>query len=162
MAVAALVSASSVQGHLALAEEPFRPGGEFYAKPACSGDAASEFTKDEEIFAGKVPQIKDWSDAWAEVSSSVSFLKQERIARKKGERLKRRQRSAMTSVMAEVIRMDTRKRLREATCITLSVDDSKRRKLIRYRCDLQLLSVFLLGRVARDILSFTGLNSGSS
>ena len=77
----------------------------------------------------------------------MSFLKQERIASKKGERLKRRQRSqrsAMGSIMAEVIRMDTRKRLREATCITLSVDDSKRRKLIRYRCDLQLLSVFYL------------------
>ena len=67
----------------------------------------------------------------------------------------------MSSIMAEVIRMDTRKRLREATCITLSVDDSKRRKLIHYQCDLQLLSVFVLGRVARDILSFKDLNSGS-
>ena len=139
LAVAALASASSVQGHLALAEGPFRAGGEFFAKPACSGDAASEFTMDEEIFAGKVPQIKDWVDAWADVSSSISFLKQERCAKKKGEYLKGRWRRMMLSIIAEAVRTATRKRLREATCITLSVDDSKRRKLIRFRCDPQHL-----------------------
>ena len=72
-----------------------------YARPACSGDAAPEFAKDEEIilFAGKAPQIKDWSDAWAEVSSSVSSLKPERVALKKGERLKRKQRIKLRCVV---------------------------------------------------------------
>ena len=88
-----------------------------------------------EPFRGRVPQVKDWVDAWADSTSCVSFRKQQRLQRKRHELCLRRQRRKQVAVMAEVAREETRKRVREAESITLAIDGCKARKIIRIRCD---------------------------
>ena len=88
-------------------------------------------------FRGRVPQVEDWQSVWAEASSCVSVLKQTRVAKKKLETARRSRiaRRKMIGVMAEVTRENTRKRLREATSVTVALDECKGRKIIRVRCD---------------------------
>ena len=38
-----------------------------------------------DLFKGRVPQVQEWLEAWAECSSSVSYLKQARMKRKRGQ-----------------------------------------------------------------------------
>ena len=90
-----------------------------------------------------VPQRQDWIDMWAECSSFVSIRKSEVIREKRrangklmtnyqGPRARKRK---MIRVAAEVARESCRKRIREATSITLAVDECDTRKVIRLRCD---------------------------
>jgi hypothetical protein len=86
-----------------------------------------------------VPQPEHWKTAWAESTSVVSYLKQETLAKEKGESREgiciRKQRAKQVTIMSEVAKRKARKRLREATSICLSMDDVKARKIMRFRCD---------------------------
>ena len=88
----------------------------------------------EDVFRGRVPQVTDWLDAWANSSSSVSFRKQAKIASKRMQSAYRSQRSKQVRVMAEIVRDGIRKRLREADSITIAVDEAQARKILRLRC----------------------------
>ena len=57
---------------------------------AAAVDAAStrkglgkELAATSDLFKGRVPQVQEWLDAWADTSSGVSFLKQGEISRKR-------------------------------------------------------------------------------
>ena len=42
-----------------------------------------ELAATSDLFKGRVPQVQEWLDAWADISSGVSFLKQGEISRKR-------------------------------------------------------------------------------
>ena len=88
-----------------------------------------------------MPQLKDWIDAWADASSTTSFLKQARIRQKKSEArvtlgLRKRLRKQIR-VIAEVLRQQQRQALTAATCISLAVDSRGKYKVLRFRCDTE-------------------------
>ena len=106
---------------------------------------------------GRVLQLKDWIDAWADASSTTSFLKQARIRQKKSEArvtlgLRKRLRKQIR-VIAEVLRQQQRQALTAATCISLAVDSRGKYKVLRLRCDTEhrpyfsdgIMGVFLCG-----------------
>ena len=98
----------------------------------------AELEADLQLTKGRVPQPSDWADAWAEATSQMSWLKQERLDTKKqgkNAKCKRQQRTKMCYIMAEVVRIKHRKAIREATSLTLTTDDAKGRKVLRFRCD---------------------------
>ena len=101
-------------------------------------ETESDIFDDRCLLKGRVPQAQDWLDAWAESTEHVSFHKQARILGKKG-RLRhnnlRRMRIKQIRVIAEVKRSDIRKQLREAQFISISMDDRKYEKLLRFRSD---------------------------
>ena len=75
---------------------------------------------------------------WADSISFVSIRKQEVLKEKRGLAPKgniRRQKQAMIRVQAKVVRESCRKRIREATSISLAVDGCDTRKVLRVRCD---------------------------
>ena len=88
-----------------------------------------------------VPQRQEWIDVWADCTSYISIRKQEVLKEKRGERVNgcfgglRQRKRAMIRVAAEVVRESCRKRIREATSISLAVDECDTRKVIRVRCD---------------------------
>ena len=93
-------------------------------------------------FRGRVPQLQDWVNTWAEASSCVSFSKQDRLVKKKHLKTSSRglgrtdiARAKQASVMAEVTREGIRARLREATSVSLALDEGQGRKVIRVRFD---------------------------
>jgi hypothetical protein len=93
------------------------------------------------VLKGNVPSLAEWRDAWAVLSETVSLRKGSRICEKQlgasGVRNKKRKRyRQQLRVMAEVLRRKVRKVLSQATSITLALDESKYRKIIRYRADL--------------------------
>ena len=96
---------------------------------------------DAALLRGKVPQPIDWVDAWAEGTSKMSYRKQQTLSDKKAGSLygrsvvKRRQRRHMTRILAEVKRAENRNHIRKATCLSLAIDESKRRRVLRFRCD---------------------------
>jgi hypothetical protein len=150
LAVAALQSSqTNTVMHLSLVEAPFAVGGALYDVPACGGTLvaspssgtarivkpACEYTIDAELFKGRVPQVHDWVDANAEIRGGMAFRKMQTVASLKGEVVDRKARVKQLHIMADCCREGIRKRFRESESITLSVDDSKRRKVIRYRCD---------------------------
>ena len=47
-------------------------------------EAVAELVDDKSLLEGRVPQVDDWVDAWAESTAQVSFRKQARIWSKKG------------------------------------------------------------------------------
>ena len=122
---------------------------EFSPEPlplAC--DAASLSDKTEEVAAadaallrGNVPSAAEWRDAWALLSETSALRKCARVRRKQfstadptEERTRKRRRKQLR-VMAEVLRVETRDVLRNATSISLSLDESIYRKVVRYRAD---------------------------
>jgi hypothetical protein len=135
--------------HLSLAEAPFNVDGVLYDAPACGGTVVAEhgsgtasivkpvceYTIDAALFKGRVPQLHDWVDANAEIRGGMAFRKMQNVADLKGEVVDRRARVKQLRIMADSCRDRIRKRFRECESITMSVDDSKRRKVIRYRCD---------------------------
>ena len=88
-------------------------------------------------FPGCVPQEQVWIDLWAHSSSCISMLKQARVAGKKQNPgyTTSDSRRKMITIMAEVVREGTRKRLKAATSSTVALDDWKGRKLLRVRVD---------------------------
>ena len=101
-------------------------------------ETVSEVLADTLLLKGRVPQAQDWVDAWVESTEQVAFHKQERLyGKKRALRWNnlRRVRRKQVRIMAEVRRQDVRKRLREATCISFSMDDRQYQKVVRFRCD---------------------------
>ena len=87
-------------------------------------------------FRGRVPSPQDWRDAWADVISCVSIRKQCRLANMKQRgRISRQARKKMTLIMGEDARQKCRKRLAQATSVTVALDDCGGRKVLRFRCD---------------------------
>ena len=90
-----------------------------------------------------VPQRQDWIDMWADCTSFVSIRKSERLKVKRSEhgtasmnyQGPRGRKRKMIRVAAEVVRESCRKRIREATSISLAVDECDTRKVLRVRCD---------------------------
>ena len=115
-----------------LAEEMSVPAEEIIAQ------ATAEVQNDSCLLKGRVPQPEDWLDTWAESTEQIAFHKQARIIDKKRVlkwRNLRRIRRKQVRIMAEVRREDVRKQLRSAQFISLSMDDRKYQKIIRFRCD---------------------------
>ena len=90
-------------------------------------ETASEVLDDSSLLKGRVPQCKDWLEAWAESTEKVAFHKQERLARKKKSGRHRtnlrRIRRKQLRIMAEARREVLRKQLSEARFISLSMDE---------------------------------------
>ena len=79
-------------------------------------------------------------DALADATTTLSYRKQVTLEQKKFSvgrvaNCERRQRAKQVCIMAEWCRQNHRKRIREATSITLAFDEAKRRRLVRFRCD---------------------------
>ena len=101
-------------------------------------ETASAVVDDRNLLKGRVPQIQDWLDAWAESTEHMAFHKQARILGKKGQHRYnnlRRVRRKQIRVIAEARREDIRKQLGEAQFISVSMDDRKYEKVLRLRCD---------------------------
>ena len=101
-------------------------------------EAVAELADDKSLLKGRVPQVDDWVDAWAESTEQVSLRKQARIWSKKGcarARDLRHIRRKQVHIIAEVRRRYTREQLRRATIIGLSMDERRYLKVVRYRCD---------------------------
>ena len=101
-------------------------------------EAVAELADDKSLLKGRVPQVDDWVDAWAESTEQVSFRKQARIWSKKWcarARNLRQTRRKHVKIIAEVRRQDIREQLRRATCIGLYMDERRYLKIVRYRCD---------------------------
>ena len=101
-------------------------------------DVISQGLSDSLLLKGRVPQVADWIDAWAECTEQVAFHKQSRVSSKKGARRwnnLRKVRRKQVQIIAEVRREDIRHQLREATFISLSMDDRQYQKIVRFRCD---------------------------
>ena len=100
-------------------------------------EARDAILNDAPLLAGRVPQAGDWLNSWAYATDTVAFRKQERLSKINGERVSvsRYVRRKQMRIMAKARRQDIRRQLRAATCILISMDDRKDKKIIRYRCD---------------------------
>ena len=90
------------------------------------------------VFRGRVPQAKEWADAWADSTSEVSFRKQVKTAEKRGDHIRQNMREIrrkQLTIMAEVARRDVRQKLKRARVISLAIDEAQRKKIVRFRCD---------------------------
>ena len=94
------------------------------------------------LLKGNAPSPAEWKFAWSFLSECVSLRKAGRLHEKQNGGvvpIKNRQRKRFRMqlcVMAEVLRNRIRQVLREATSITLALDEGKYRKVVRYRADL--------------------------
>ena len=101
-------------------------------------EAVAELVDDKRLLKGRLPQVDDWVDAWAESTEQVSFRTQARISSKKGcvrARNLRQISRKQTKIVAEVRRQDIREQLMQATCIGLSMDERRYLKIVRFQCD---------------------------
>ena len=96
---------------------------------------------DAALLQGNVPTAIEWRRAWATLSERVSLRKDGRVQDKEhspeeaqANRIRKRLRKQLL-VMAEVLRAQIRQDLRRATSISLAIDESKYRKVLRYRVD---------------------------
>ena len=110
-------------------------------QPAAPGQLAADeldlgIGSIQDPFRGNLPQREDWVEVWADSTSTIAFRKQESVKEKRSlAQLERRRKRKMVDVEAEVVRESTRKRMREATSISVAVDECDTRKIIRVRCD---------------------------
>ena len=110
-------------------------------QPAAPGQLAADeldlgIGSIQDPFRGNLPQREDWVDVWAEMTSTTAFRKQESVNEKRClAQLERRNKRKMVDIEAEVVRESTRKRIREATAVSVAVDECDTRKIIRVRCD---------------------------
>ena len=113
------------------------------ACPAAPSSRTEEVLQgDAALLRGNVPSAAEWRDAWALLSETTSLRKCARVQRKQfstddpGEMRTRKRRRKQLCVMAEVLRVRTREILRNATSISVSLDESKYQVIVRYRCDV--------------------------
>ena len=101
-------------------------------------------TEDAALLKGNVPSAHDWKDAWSLLSERCSLRAGARIFEKKhnqgksaplNEQMRNRYRRQLRT-MVELTRRRIREALRQATSISLSLDECKYRKIIRFRADL--------------------------
>ena len=117
-----------------------------------AGDGSAQRRLD--IFGGRVPQVQDWVEAWADFTSFCSVRKQCSMALKRGERCRRNQRRKMLAIQAETARSRTRKRVREATSLTIAVDECAARKVLRVCGDMPTAPFTFQGILGMVHLSF--------
>ena len=87
-------------------------------------------------FRGNLPQREEWVEIWAESISAISFRKQEAVREMRGvSQICRRRKRHMVAVAAEVARESCRKRLREASSVSVAFSECDTRKIIRARRD---------------------------
>ena len=98
---------------------------------------------DDRLLAGSVPQPCDWLRAWRAARTPQSWraasetLQTEHFIRQCRDRsVLTRPLEQMAEIMQEVIRLDKREMLRQSKAISLSFDDRKGYKLVRYRAAL--------------------------
>jgi len=96
---------------------------------------------DEGLLAGNVPQPEDWLRAWRACRTPSSFnalaemlVTEHYIRQVRTVPVARRAIKQMLAVMSEVTRSKKREVLRSAWSISLSLDDRKDYRLIRFRC----------------------------
>ena len=101
--------------------------------------ARSSVLAEASLLKGRVPQISDWLDCWAESTDVMAFRKQIRIWGKKNRSRSagnwRQTRRKMVGIMAAVRREEIREQLRKATFISIAMDERQYQKVLRYRCD---------------------------
>ena len=124
--------------------QPCESGSAPAAPQPLARELSAAESEDAKLLKGNVPQAGDWRRAWASFSERVSLRKEARVSAKEvalhskdtmaAKRRKRRRR--MLTIMAEVGRVKVREVLRRASHITLAMDDSKNRKIIRFRADV--------------------------
>ena len=101
---------------------------------------------DDRLLAGAVPQVVDWLRAWRWTREGDSWASAERHAFTEHwidqlrcqSVVKRRAVRSMAMVMREVIRAKKREWVRASTCISISFDDRKAHKLVKFTCDVPL------------------------
>ena len=101
--------------------------------------------EDAELFRGGVPQVCDWVKAWRACRTPVSFSSAAKFGvtadflYSSRERLpvSRRAFRSMVLVMSDVIRSRKRCMLAESGSISLSLDDRKAYRLIRFKCQVE-------------------------
>lgn len=87
-------------------------------------------------FRGNLPQREEWVEIWTESISAISFRRQKVVREMRGvSQICRRRKRQMVAVAAEVARESCRKRLREASSVSVAFDECDTRKIIRARCD---------------------------
>ena len=131
-------------------------------QPADSVEAAA----DTALLKGSAPSPAEWKDAWASLSERVSIRTDARMFEKRHpdsvghnlERKRKRQRRQLR-VMAEVLRRRIRQVLAQASSISFALDESKYRKIIRFRADLPVAhsSRSLWCHVGASGFSFAGV-----
>ena len=119
--------------------------------------------EDVEMLQGNVPSPAEWKDAWAVVSETISLRKEARVFVKKTSaeafmvnRRRKRHRKQLV-VMAEVLRRQIRNVFRQATSISLALDECKYRKIIRFRADLPVALSSELRHVGASGFSLSGV-----
>ncbi|CAE7536198.1 unnamed protein product [Symbiodinium sp. CCMP2592] len=96
--------------------------------------------KHQHLFSGNVPQPADWLRAWracrtaSSFKGAVKFYSTEDFAA--GRNTKLDSLKNMILVMHWAVKSVRKQRLEQATSISLSVDDRKEYRLVRYRCDV--------------------------
>jgi len=97
---------------------------------------------DEALLAGNVPQPEDWLRAWRACRTPSSFnaladmlVTEHFIRQVRTVPVARRAIKQLVAIMSEVTRSKKREVLRSAWSISLSLDDRKDYRLIRFRCD---------------------------
>ena len=121
---------------------------------------------DDALLRGNVPQPADWLRAWRTCRTLTSFCSAEAIQRTEayirgastgstGTSVTRKQLPQLVEVMAEVVRARIREFLRASWSISISIDDRKDYRIIRFRCDASrsgskegILAVFRQGGTA--------------
>ena len=108
------------------------------------------------LLKGNAPSPAEWTDAFSVLSENLSLRKGGRIAEKQNptacaHNRKRKRYRQQLRVMAEYARRKIRKVLSQATSITLAFDESKYRKIVRFRADLPLGSSRWFGRLCRHV-----------
>ena len=102
----------------------------------------SESLEDKALLKGNVPSPSEWKDAWAELSEAGASLRHEARVHEKRQssasfaNRRRKRRRCQLQIMAEVIRRNLRQAFREATRISLALDECKYQKVVRFRIDL--------------------------
>ena len=129
----------------------------------CDDEVVEATAEDINILQGNVPSPAEWKDAWATVSETIALRKEARVFVKKfsGEafmlnRRRKRQRKQLV-VMAEVLRRQIRNVFRQATSISLALDECKYRKIIRFRADLPVALSTELRHVGASGFSLSGV-----
>ena len=101
---------------------------------------------DDVLLRGAVPQLQDWVRVWRWTREGDSWASAERHSHTDSwcdqlrfqHVVKRRAIRSMAIVMRDVVRAKKREQVKASTCISLSFDDKKAYKLVKFNCDVPL------------------------
>ena len=118
--------------------------------------------EDIDMLKANVPSPAESKDAWTIVSETIALRKEGRVFVKTSaeafmvNRRRKRHRKQLV-VMAEVLRRQIRNVFRQATSISLALDECKYRKIIRFRADLLVALSIELRHVGASGFSLSGV-----